>query len=145
MHTSLKCKAVCILVMQSSLLQENEKEEEEEEEEEDEKKQEEERSPEAMVPAKDVEAASDALASTPGARARDQGGGVQASTSYDEATHVCEARVGVRLSAPKLLMLKLVEQVAADTVVKATPGALDALSFALANILYLQTSHNRPG
>lgn len=49
--------------------------------------------------------------------------GMQTSTSFDEETHVCEARVSVRLGAPKLLMLKLVEQVAADTVVKATPGA----------------------
>ena len=104
-----------MLVMQPFLLQEKEEEEE--------KTEEEERSPGAMVPAEDVNAASDAPAITPGARARDQGSGMQASTSYDEATHVCEARVGVRLSAPKLLMLKLVEQVAADTVVKATPGA----------------------
>ncbi len=106
--------------MQPSLQQEKEEEEE--------KTEEEERSPGAMVPAEDVNAASGAPAITPGARARDQGGGMQASTSYDEATHVCKARVGVRLSAPKLLMLKLVEQVAADTVVKATPGALDVLS-----------------
>ena len=81
------------------------------------------------MPAGDVEEVpSDEPASTPDARPRDQDGGMQASTSYDEATHVCEARVGVRLSAPKLLMLKLVEQVAADTVVKATPGSSDIFS-----------------
>ena len=43
-------------------------------------------------------------------------------TSVDEETHICEARVSVGLGSPKLLMLKLVEQVAAETVVKATPG-----------------------
>ena len=123
--TSGKRNIVCILMIQPSLQQEKEENKNEEEEE---GKEEEEKSPGAMVPAKDVEGASDAPASTPGARARDQGGDVQASTSYDEATRVCEARVGVRLSAPKLLMLKLVEQVAADTVVKATPGAPDVSS-----------------
>ena len=43
-------------------------------------------------------------------------------TFVNEDTHICEARVSVGLGSPKLLMLKLVEQVAAETVVKATPG-----------------------
>ena len=78
------------------------------------------------------EAAEEDPASLPGKKARVPDAGMQTSTSFDEATNVCEARVGVRLGAPKLLMLKLVEQVAAETVVKATPGACSAhLSSAL--------------
>ena len=80
-----------------------------------------------MVPFKSDEAAEEEPASLPGKKIKAPDAGMQASASFDEAINVCEARVGVRLDAPKLLMLKLVEQVAAETVVKATPGACSAL------------------
>lgn len=40
----------------------------------------------------------------------------------DTESWTCEAALTVALDAPKILMLKLVEQVAADTVLRATPG-----------------------
>ena len=60
--------------------------------------------------------------SRPGKQAKNPDAAMQTSTSVDEESHACEARVSVGLGSPKLLMLKLVEQVAAETVVKATPG-----------------------
>ncbi|CAL8467924.1 g7462 [Coccomyxa elongata] len=47
---------------------------------------------------------------------------VQAAARVDTETWTCEAALTVALDAPKILMLKLVEQVAADTVLRATPG-----------------------
>ncbi len=75
-----------------------------------------------MVSPEIGEAAEEGPARLPGKKAKVPDAGMQTSTSFDEASNICEARVGVRLNAPKLLMLKLVEQVAAETVIKATPG-----------------------
>ena len=47
---------------------------------------------------------------------------MQAAARVDTETWTCEAALTVALDAPKILMLKLVEQIAADTVLRATPG-----------------------
>ena len=84
--------------------------------------QEEEDAAGAVVPSEGDEAMEGEPVSLPSEKAKSQDAGMQTSTSFDEETHMCEAHVSVRLGAPKLLMLKLVEQVAAETIVKATPG-----------------------
>ena len=77
----------------------------------------------ALVPSQGEEGAGEEEpVSRPGKQGKSPDAGMQTSTSVDEESHACEARVSVGLASPKLLMLKLVEQVAAETVVKATPG-----------------------
>lgn len=51
---------------------------------------------------------------------------VQAAARVDTETWTCEAALTVALDAPKILMLKLVEQVAAETVLRATPGVFSS-------------------
>lgn len=73
----------------------------------------------------DDEKKAGAVVPSPGNEGKEGAEGEDATepkTSVDEETHICEARVSVGLGSPKLLMLKLVEQVAAETVVKAMPG-----------------------
>lgn len=76
-----------------------------------------------VVPSQGEQGEEEQTVSRPGKQARGPDAAMQTSTSVDEESHACEARVAVGLGSPKLLMLKLVEQVAAETVVKATPGA----------------------
>ncbi len=47
--------------------------------------------------------------------------------SVDEEACTCEASIVVALAAPRLLLLRLVEQAAADTLLRSTPGARAAL------------------
>lgn len=50
--------------------------------------------------------------------------GPRAMARVDRETFTAEALLTVPLDAPKVLMLKLVEQVAADTLLRSTPGEL---------------------
>ena len=81
----------------------------------------------ALVPSPADEGEDEQPLSRPGKQAKGSDAAMQTSMSVDKESHACEARVGIGLGLPKLLMLKLVEQVAAETVVKATPGAAPAL------------------
>ena len=48
--------------------------------------------------------------------------GVRADAHVDADAFACEASIAVPLNAPKLLMLRLIEQAAADSLLRATPG-----------------------
>ena len=51
-----------------------------------------------------------------------KGQDIRAMSRVDLEARTCEAALTVPLDAPKVLMLKLVEQAAAETLLRATPG-----------------------